>query len=61
MNRGEQGRKGRRKSKKEEERKEREGENKQILRRLRNSYCGSVEMNLTSINEDTGLIPGLTH
>ena len=24
------------------------------------SLCGSVEMNLTSIHEDTGLIPGLT-
>ena len=26
----------------------------------RNSHCGSVETNLTSIHEDTGLIPGLT-
>ena len=24
------------------------------------SHCGSVEMNLTSIHEDTGWIPGLT-
>ena len=24
----------------------------------RSSYCGSVEMNLTSIYEDEGLIPG---
>ena len=24
------------------------------------SHCGSAEMNLTSIHEDTGLIPGLT-
>ena len=23
------------------------------------SHCGSAEMNLTSIHEDTGLIPGL--
>ena len=26
---------------------------------LGNSCCGSVEMNLTSIREDTGLSPGL--
>ena len=26
----------------------------------RNSFCGSVEMNLTSIHEDEGLIPGFT-
>ena len=25
----------------------------------RSSYCGTVEMNLTSIHEDSGLIPGL--
>ena len=24
-----------------------------------NSSCGSAEMNLTSIHEDTGMIPGL--
>ena len=28
--------------------------------RMRSSRCGSVEMNLTSIHEDAGLIPGLT-
>ena len=27
---------------------------------LQSSHCGSEEMNLTSIHEDTGLIPGLT-
>ena len=27
--------------------------------RTRSSCCGAVEMNLTSIHEDTGLIPGL--
>ena len=27
---------------------------------LRSSHCGSVEMNLTGISEDTGSIPGLT-
>ena len=27
---------------------------------LRSSHCGSVEMNLTGIPEDTGSIPGLT-
>ena len=26
---------------------------------LGSSHCGSVEMNLTSIHEDTGSIPGL--
>jgi len=26
----------------------------------RSSLCGTVEMNLTSIHEDVGLIPGLT-
>jgi len=26
---------------------------------LQNSHCGSVEMNLTSIHEDSGLVPGL--
>ena len=26
---------------------------------LRSSHCGSVEMNLTSIHEDSGWIPGL--
>ena len=25
----------------------------------RSSHCGSVEMNLTSIHEDAGLLPGL--
>ena len=25
------------------------------------SHCGSAEMNLTSIHEDAGLIPGLAH
>ena len=25
----------------------------------RSSHCGAVEMNLTSIREDAGLIPGL--
>ena len=28
--------------------------------RSRSSHCGSVVMNLTSIHEDVGLIPGLT-
>ena len=28
---------------------------------LRSSHCGSVVMNLTSIQEDVGLIPGPTH
>ena len=27
--------------------------------KIRSSHCGSVEMNLTCIHEDTGLIPGL--
>jgi len=26
---------------------------------FRSSYCGTAEMNLTSIHEDLGLIPGL--
>ena len=26
----------------------------------RNSHCGSAKINLTSIHEDAGLIPGLT-
>ena len=26
--------------------------------KLRSSHCGSVEMNPTSIHEDSGLIPG---
>ena len=29
------------------------------LDHLRSSHCGTVEMNLTSIHEDAGLIPGL--
>ena len=30
------------------------------LRPIGSSFCGSAEMNLTSIHQDTGLIPGLT-
>ena len=29
------------------------------LKKRGSSHCGSVEMNLTSIHEDAGLIPGL--
>ena len=29
--------------------------------KARSSRCGTVETNLTSIHEDAGLIPGLTH
>ena len=41
------------------------GHNINIQRSLKevdfgSSHCGSVEMNLTSICEDVGLIPGLT-
>ena len=30
-----------------------------LSKNLKSSHCGSVEMNLTSIREDAGLIPGL--
>ena len=30
-----------------------------VKTKLRSSYCGSAEMNLTSIHEDAGLNPGL--
>ena len=33
--------------------------NKINYRTLRSSHCGGAETNLTSIHEDTGLIPGL--
>ena len=35
-----------------------EGRNKKLVER--SSHCGSAELNLTSIHEDLGLIPGLT-
>ena len=35
-------------------------ERKQYKIRHRNSRCGSVVMNLTSIHEDVDLIPGVT-
>ena len=41
-------------SKEKETETEKEHENK-------SSYCGSAEMNLTSIHEDKGSIPGLAH
>ena len=31
-----------------------------LLLKARNSCCGAVQVNLTSIHEDTGSIPGLT-
>lgn len=32
-----------------------------VLLKMGSSHCGAVETNPTSIQEDTGLIPGLAH